>query len=292
MVHQNDNSGVDTASTPATNKVWFITGASRGFGRVWSDAALKRGDKVAATARSLASIAWLKEKYGANVLTLELDVTNTDQVKAVVAQAHAHFGRLDIVLNNAGYSLVGTIEEASADDVRALYETNIFGTLAVIQAALPLLREQGEGHILGTSSGLGHVTMPVIGYYCSSKWAFEAIHESLAAEIRPFGIKVTIIEPGAYATEFGSQESLKFAAGLDIYADFKEQFFGRLRGMERGDPEATPEAIFKVVDSENPPLRFNLGSHNLPWVRATYAERLATWEAWDVVSRAAQGESK
>jgi len=292
MVHQNDNSGVDTASTPATNKVWFITGASRGFGRVWADAALKRGDKVAATARSLASIAWLKEKYGANVLTLELDVTNTDQVKAVVAQAHAHFGRLDIVLNNAGYSLVGTIEEASADDVRALYETNIFGTLAVIQAALPLLREQGEGHILGTSSGLGHVTMPVIGYYCSSKWAFEAIHESLAAEIRPFGIKVTIIEPGAYATEFGSQESLKFAAGLDIYADFKEQFFGRLRGMERGDPEATPEAIFKVVDSENPPLRFNLGSHNLPWVRATYAERLATWEAWDVVSRAAQGESK
>jgi NAD(P)-dependent dehydrogenase (short-subunit alcohol dehydrogenase family) len=273
-------------------KVWFITGASRGFGRVWADAALKRGDKVAATARKLASIAYLKEKYGANVLTLEMDVTRPDQVKTAVAQAHAHFGRLDIILNNAGYSLVGMIEEASADDVRALYETNIFGTLAVVQAALPLLRQQGGGHILGVSSGLGHITMPVIGYYCSSKWAFEAIHESLAAEVKPFGIKVTIIEPGAYNTDFGSPESLKFAPGLEIYADFKEQFFGRLRGLERGDPHATPEAIFNIVDAENPPLRLFLGSHNLPSVRAAYAERLATWEAWEPVSIAAQGPSK
>ena len=281
MVHQSETSNV--------NKVWFITGASRGFGRVWADAALKRGDKVAATARSLASIAGLKEKYGANVLTLELDVTKPDQVKTAVAQAHAHFGRLDIVVNNAGYSLVGTIEEASASDVRALYETNIFGALAVIQAALPLLREQGGGHILGVSSGLGHVTMPVIGYYCSSKWAFEAIHESLAAEIKPFGINVTIIEPGAYATEFGSQDSLKFAAGLDIYTDFKTQLFERLKDMKRGDPEATPAAIFKIVDAENPPLRLFLGSDNLPAVRGAYAERLATWEAWESVSNSAQG---
>ena len=284
MTHQNNNS--------STSKVWFITGASRGFGRVWANAALKRGDKVAATARRLASIADLKEKYGANVLTLELDVTDSDQVKTVVAQAHAHFGRFDIVLNNAGYSLVGTIEEANADDVRALYETNIFGTLSVIQAALPLLREQRGGHILGTSSGVGHVTMPVIGYYCSSKWAFEAIHESLAMEVKPFGIKVTIIEPGAYATEFGSQESLKFAPNMDLYADLKAQIFDRMRGMERGDPEATPEALFKVVDSENPPLRFNLGSQNLPWVRAAYEERLATWEAWQEVSASAQGDPK
>jgi NADP-dependent 3-hydroxy acid dehydrogenase YdfG len=273
-------------------KVWFITGASRGFGRIWADAALKRGDKVAATARKLASIADLKEKYGDKVLTLELDVTRPDQVKEAVAQAHAHFGRLDIVLNNAGYALVGTIEEAGASDVRALYETNIFGPLAVIQAALPLLRKQGGGHILGVSSNLGHVTLPVIGYYCSSKWAFEAIHESLAAEVKAFGIKVTIIEPGAYATEFGSQESLQFAAGLDIYADYKTEFFETLRTMERGDPNATPEALFKVVDSENPPLRFFLGSHNLPWVRTAYAERLATWEAWESVSSSAQGESK
>ena len=293
MADQNEFSGVVSATAPVTaNKVWFITGTSRGFGRVWADAALKRGDKVAATARNLASIADLKEKYGDNILTLQLDVTNPEQVKTAVEQAHAHFGRLDIVLNNAGYSLVGTIEEASANDVRALYDTNIFGAISVIQAALPLLRKQGGGHILGTSSGLGHVTVPVIGYYCSSKWAFEAIHESLAAEVKPFGIKVTIIEPGAYATEFGSQESLKFAAGLDIYADFKTQLFEHLRGMERGDPNATPDAIFKIVDAENPPLRLNLGSHNLPWVRTAYAERLATWEAWESVANAAQGQSK
>ncbi|MFD2570514.1 SDR family NAD(P)-dependent oxidoreductase [Spirosoma soli] len=289
MVHQNEKADGQSAST--STKVWFITGTSRGFGRVWAEAALTRGDKVAATARNLESIADLNEKYGDNVLTLALDVTQPEQVKTAVEQAYAHFGRLDIVFNNAGYSLVGTIEEASADDIRALYETNVIGPVSVIQAALPLLRKQGGGHILGTSSNLGHVTLPVIGYYCSSKWAFEAIHESLATEVKPFGINVTIIEPGAYATEFGSQESLKFAQGLDIYADFKANFFGGLRSMERGDPAATPEALFAVVDAENPPLRFFLGSHNLPWVRTAYTERMATWEEWADISNAAQGQA-
>ena len=270
-------------------KVWFITGASRGLGRVWAEAALERGDKVAATARKLDSIALLKEKYGDKVLPLALDVTDAGQVKEAVTTAFEHFGRLDIVLNNAGYSLVGTIEEASADDIRLLYETNILGPVAVIQAALPLLRRQGYGHILGTSSNLGHVTLPVIGYYCSSKWAFEAIHESLAAEVKQWGIKVTIIEPGAYATEFGSAQSLKFANNLDIYADFKTSFFGGLQQLERGVPQATPPALFQIVDSETPPLRFNLGSRNLSWTREVYAERIATWEAWDEVSRSAQG---
>lgn len=273
-----------------SSKVWFITGASRGFGRVWAEAALKRGDKVAATARNPDSIADLKEAYGENALVLELDVTRPDQAKSAIAQAQAHFGRLDIILNNAGYPLIGTIEEASAEDVRAMYDTNIFGTLAVVQAALPVLREQGNGHILGISSTLGHVTMPLIGYYCSSKWAFEAIHESLAMEVKPFGIKVTIVEPGAYATEFGGPASGKFAEGLDVYADLKTQVFEGLKTMERGDPHATVEAMFKLVDAENPPLRLFLGSHNLPQVRAAYAERLTTWEAWDSVASSAQGK--
>lgn len=278
--------------SPRAPKVWFITGASRGFGRVWAEAALERGDLVAATARQLESLAGLSSTYGAKVLPLALDVTNPAQVQAAVAQAHAHFGRLDIVLNNAGYSLVGTIEEASLDDIRAMYDTNVFGAVSVIQAALPLLRAQGHGHILGTSSNLGHVTLPVIGYYCSSKWAFEAIHESLAAEVAPFGIHVTIIEPGAYATEFGSPESLKFAAGLEPYTEFKNQFFGNLRGLERGDPAATPAALFAAVDAEQPPLRLSLGSHNLPAVRQAYAARIAEWEAWEAVANAAQGAAK
>lgn len=271
------------------SKVWFITGASRGFGRIWTEAALKRGDKVVATARKMESIAILNEQFGSNVLTLELDVTNAAQAKEAVHKAHAHFGRLDIVLNNAGYSLVGTIEESGADDIKAMYDTNIFGAVAVIQAALPILREQGYGHILGTSSNLGHVTLPVIGYYASSKWAFEAIHESLAIEVKDFGIKVTIIEPGAYDTEFASEDSLKFAPGMEIYDDFKNNFFQSLQNMERGNPEATPGGLFAAVDAENPPLRLSLGSNNLTWVKGAYAERMAEWEAWEDVAIAAQG---
>lgn len=250
---------------------------------------MRRGDKVAATARKLNSIADFKERYGENVLTMELDVTDTDAVKGVVERAYDHFGRLDIVMNNAGYSLVGTIEEGNLQEVRQLYDTNVFGTLSVIQAVLPLFRRQGGGHLLGVSSSLGHVTLPVIGYYCSSKWAFEAIHESLAEEVKEFGIKVTLIEPGAYATEFGSPDSLKFAGNLDIYGEFKASFFDRLQQMEKGDPAATPEALFKIVDADEPPLRFFLGSHNLPWVRAVYGERIAGWEAWATVSNSAQG---
>lgn len=280
----------DTAQTVETQeKVWFITGASRGFGRVWTEAALQRGDKVAATARKPESIAHLKERYGANVLTLALDVTDTRQVAEAVRTAHAHFGRLDVVLNNAGYSLVSTIEEAHADDIRQLYDTNVLGPVAVIQAALPLLRQQGRGHLVGVSSSLGHVSYPVIGYYCSSKWAFEAIYESLAAEVKPFGIDVTIIEPGAYATEFGSEQSLKFADSQPIYNELKAEVSGNIQRLEKGNPQATPTALFAVVDAPNPPLRLFLGKYSLPEVREAYSERLKTWEEWEAVSNAAQG---
>ena len=286
MTDQNENTA---NAVYKKEKVWFITGSSRGFGRIWTEAALKRGDKIAATVRKLESIADLKEKYAENVLTLQMDVTQPDQVKSAVEKAYNYFGRLDVVFNNAGYSLVGTIEEASIDDIRALYETNVLGPVSVIQAALPLLRKQGRGHVLGTSRGLGHVAYPVIGYYASSKWAFEAIYESLAAEVKQFGIDVTIIEPRAYATEFGSQESLKFAKSLDEYIDIKSRFVGGLKNMKLGDPKATPQAIFKVVDAEHPPLRLFLGSHNLPEIREAYAQRLKTWEEWEAVSNAAQG---
>lgn len=272
------------------SKVWFITGASRGFGRVWAEAALKRGDKVAATARNLKDISDLTERFGDAVFPLALDVTDPEQVRQTVQEAHTHFGRLDVVVNNAGYSLVGMIEETSEADVRAEFDTNYFGTLRVIQAALPLLRQQGSGHILGVSSTLGHVAMPLIGQYCASKWAFEALHESLAQEVKGFGIKVTLIEPGAYATSFGSPESLKVAPSMDIYNDLRQQVFGQMRSLERGDPSATPEAVFQIVDAENPPMRLILGSTSFPMVRATYANRLAEWADWESVSSAAQGE--
>ena len=273
-------------------KTWFITGASRGLGRIWAEAALSRGDKVAATARKLEDVADLKERFGDAMLPLALDVTDAEQVRQVVAQAHAHFGRLDVVVNNAGYSLVGTVEEASEADIRALFDTNYFGTIRVIQAALPLLRGQGSGHIIGVSSGLGIVPMPLIGFYCSSKAAIESLHESLEQEVKAFGIKVTLIEPGAYATEFSSASSLKRADSLEIYDGLRQQIFGNLSGEKRGDPQATAEAVLQLVDAPEPPLRFILGNQNLPQARAAYAERLATWEAWAEVSNAAQGEPK
>ena len=270
-------------------KVWFITGSSRGFGRVWTEAALERGDKVAATARNVESIADFKTKYGDNVLILPLDVTNSVQVQNAVKAAHEHFGKLDVVVNNAGYSLVGTIEEAKADEIRAMYETNVLGPVAVIQAVLPILREQGFGHILGTSSSLGHYVVPLIGYYCSSKWAFEAIYESLAIEVKPFGINVTIIEPGAYATEFGSENSLKFSESSPEYEPLRNMVFENMSKLERGNPDATAQAILKVIDSENPPLRMFLGSNSLNEIRQTYSDRIKVWEDWQDVAAAAQG---
>jgi NAD(P)-dependent dehydrogenase (short-subunit alcohol dehydrogenase family) len=271
-------------------KTWFITGASRGFGRIWAEAALKRGDQVTATARKLADVADLRKQFGDAVLPLSVDVTNAEQVQQVVQQAYAHFGRLDVLVNNAGTSLFAATEEASDEQIRDLFDANYLGMVRVLRAALPLLRKQGSGHILGVSSGLGITALPLIGFYCATKWAVEALHESLAQEVRPFGIKVTLVEPGAYATDFG--KSAEIADALEPYVEFRKQFLTRLAGMERGAPEATSEALLKLVDTNDPPLRLGLGDSILPRARDAYAERLATWEAWEDVSNAAMGEPK
>jgi NAD(P)-dependent dehydrogenase (short-subunit alcohol dehydrogenase family) len=271
-------------------KTWFITGASRGFGRVWAEAALTRGDQVTATARKLDDVADLTARFGDAVLPLALDVTNPEQVKQVVNQAYAHFGRLDVLVNNAGTSLFATTEEASDEQIRYLFDANYLGMVRVLRATLPLLRRQGSGHILGVSSGLGITALPLIGFYCATKWAVEALHESLAQEVKAFGIKVTLVEPGAYATDFG--KSAEIADSLGPYAEFRKQFLTRLASMERGDPEATAEAVLKLVDTNDPPLRLGLGNTILPRAREAYRERLATWEAWEDVSNAGMGEPK
>lgn len=271
-------------------KTWFITGASRGFGRIWAEAALKRGDQVTATARRLADVADLKKQFGDAVLPLALDVKNPEQVQQVVQQAYAHFGRLDVLVNNAGTSLFGATEEASDEQIRDLFDTNYLGMVRVLRAALPLLRKQGSGHILGVSSGLGIAAMPLIGFYSATKWAVEALHEALAQEVKMFGIRVTLVEPGAYATDFGSDAMV--ADAFAPYMDFRKQFLTHLVDMDRGDPEATAEAVLKLVDTDNPPLRLGLGNSILPRARAVYAERLATWEAWEDVANAAMGEPR
>jgi NAD(P)-dependent dehydrogenase (short-subunit alcohol dehydrogenase family) len=271
-------------------KTWFITGASRGFGRIWAEAALTRGDQVTATARKLDDVADLTVRFGDAALPLAVDVTNPEQLKQVVNQAYAHFGRLDVLVNNAGTSLFAATEEASDEQIRSLFDANYLGMVRVLRSALPLLRKQGSGHILGVSSGLGITALPLIGFYCATKWAVEALHESLAQEVKPFGIKVTLVEPGAYATDFG--KSAEVAVPLEPYAEFRKQFLTRLANVERGDPEATAEAVLKIVDTNDPPLRLGLGNSILPRAREAYRERLATWEAWEDVSNAAMGEPK
>src|SRR5580704_188782 len=185
------------------SKVWFITGTSKGFGRVWAESALARGDRVAATARDVETLAPLVERYGARVAAIRLDVTDRAAARAAIAEAHTRFGHLDVVINNAGYVLFGAIEEVSDTEARAQIDTNLFGALWVTQAALPIMRAQRSGHIIQISSIGGITAFPAVGLYHASKWGLEGLSQSLAAEVAGFGIKVTIVEPGGFATEWG-----------------------------------------------------------------------------------------
>ncbi len=272
-----------------TPKVWFITGTSKGFGRVWAQAALARGDRVAATARRVATLAPLVERYGSQVAAIALDVTDKAAVAAAIQEAHATFGRLDVVINNAGYGLFGAIEEISEAEARAQIETNLFGALWVTQAALPILRAQGSGHIIQVSSIGGVNAFPTVGLYHASKWALEGFSQSLAAEVATFGIHVTLVEPGGYATDWGGPSAQR-SAPLPAYDDARAAIASFRKGNIPGDPDATGPAILKVVDAKDPPLRIFFGSGGLPMTRAEYARRLETWEKWNPVSLEAQGD--
>jgi NADP-dependent 3-hydroxy acid dehydrogenase YdfG len=273
----------------AEEKVWFITGASRGFGQIWAKAALERGDKVAATARDAATLRDFSAAYGdSKFMPLKLDVTDHDATIAAVKKAHAHFGRLDVVLCNAGYGLMGAIEEAKVEEVRANFETNVIGTMSVIQAALPLLREQKSGHILAVSSVGGLVTFPLGGIYQATKFAVEGMIQTLAQEVVGFGLKVTLIEPSPFATNFISEASLKQTTPMPVYGPAREQLAKMLTPEAFGDPNATSGTLLKVVDADQPPLHVMFGPL-LPMVKQVYAARMQSWETWGTISGAAQG---
>jgi NAD(P)-dependent dehydrogenase (short-subunit alcohol dehydrogenase family) len=273
-----------------SQKTWFITGTSRGFGREWAIAALDRGDQVVATAREVNTLNDLKDQYGDLLLPLALDVTDHNRVFEVVQQGHDHFGRLDVVVNNAGYGQFGMIEEISEAEAREQINTNVFGAFWVTQAALPLLREQGGGHIIQVSSIGGISAFANIGMYHASKWALEGFSQALAREVADFGIKVTIIEPGGFATDWGGS-SAKHAVPLAAYEAQHEASaeMRRTRQSVPGDPLATREAILKIVDAANPPLRIFFGDGPLAIAEADYASRLALWKEWEPVSIAAGG---
>lgn len=270
-------------------KTIFITGASRGFGKIWAEAFLKRGDKVAATARNLDTLKDLKATYGDALLPLQLDVTNRQDAFDAVNKAKEYFGHIDVLINNAGYGLVGTVEEATEEEARNQIEANVFGLLWVTQAVLPIMRAQGNGHILQVSSVLGIATLPVLGVYNASKWAVEGLSETLATEVKGFGIDVTIIEPNGFSTDWFGSSAVRSQA-IPAYDGVKATFQEGLVDDIFGIPEATAEAVLKVVDSPNPPLRLFLGKVAEPWAKQVYAERLATWEAWSDVAAKAHGK--
>jgi NAD(P)-dependent dehydrogenase (short-subunit alcohol dehydrogenase family) len=271
-------------------KVWFITGTSRGFGREWAIGALERGDKVAATARDTATLADLVEKFGDALLPIQLDVTDREADFAAVKQAYDHFGRLDVVVNNAGYGHFGFIEELTEEEARAQIETNLFGALWITQAALPYLRAQRSGHIIQVSSIGGISAFQNVGIYNASKWALEGFSQSLAQEVAPFNIHVTLIEPGGFDTDWAGPSS-KRSTPLPDYKEVHEEA-DRARAQrvsKSGDPKASAAAILTVVDAPEPPLRVFFGEVPLQLAKADYESRLKTWEEWQPVSVLAQG---
>lgn len=275
--------------TTAQSKIWFITGAGRGFGRLWATAALQRGDKVAATARDIAALEPLVKEFGDGFLPLSLDVSQRDAVFAAVAKAQEKFGRLDIVLSNAGYGHQGTMEEITEAEAREQFDTNLFGTMWVAQAALPFLRAQGSGHLIAVSSVLGVCAVPYFGLYSASKFAVEGLFDALSQEVASMGIHVTLVEPSGYATDFNNPTSAKQSTPLPAYDAVRDALAAQFEGYAFGNPTATPTAILKLVDSPAPPLRLALGSATLPQITATYEARIASWQSWESVSVAAQG---
>jgi len=271
-------------------KNWFITGTSRGFGREWTVAALERGDRVAATARDTSTLDDLVARYGDAILPIALDVTDRDADFAAVQKAAEAFGSLDVVVNNAGYGHFGFIEEISEAEARAQLETNLFGALWVTQAALPILRAQGHGHIIQVSSIGGISAFPLVGIYHASKWALEGFSQSLAQEVAPFGIRVTLIEPGGFDTDWAGPSS-KRSAELPDYAEVHEQVNEARRGRmgSPGDPEASAAVVLELVDMAEPPLRIFFGAPPLAMAQADYASRLATWEKYQPLAVKAGG---
>jgi NAD(P)-dependent dehydrogenase (short-subunit alcohol dehydrogenase family) len=270
------------------SKTIFITGASRGFGKLWTEAFLKRGDKVAASARDISALDDLVKKYGEAILPVELDVNDRTADFAAVERVQKHFGSIDVLINNAGYGLFGAIEETTEEQARAQMETNFFGLLWMTQAVLPVMREQGSGHIIQVSSFLGMTTMPVLGLYNASKFAVEGLSETLAAEVKEFGIHVTMLEPNGFSTDWSGASAIQTVPS-SAYDNLRQRFNAAVRPEHYGKPEATVNAVLHIVDSEHPPLRLLLGRIAYPAVKDSYETKLQLMEEWKEVSIAAHG---
>lgn len=268
--------------------IWFITGAAKGFGREFAVAALERGDQVAATARNTQSLTELSARYGDRLLPLRLDVTDRAADFDAVGRAYDHFGGLDVVVNNAGYGHFGAFEELSEADLRDQLETNLFGAIWITQAALPFLRTQGSGHIVQVSSIAGLGAFANMSAYHASKWALEAVSESLYTEVRPLGIKVTLVEPGLFDTDWAGP-SARWSEKMSEYDFVRQAAQQRQSKLMLADPKAAGRTLLEIVDAENPPLRVLFGADVLSRVSEIYQQRLAGWREWVAASRHAEG---
>ncbi|WP_436532690.1 SDR family NAD(P)-dependent oxidoreductase [Actinoplanes sp. HUAS TT8] len=272
-----------------SSRTWFITGASRGLGALWTEAILEYGDQVVATARDAATLKPLADRHGDRLLPLDLDVTDEAAVNEAVRTAEQHFGSIDILVNNAGHMLHGAVEEVSADQARAQMDVNYFGALWTTRAVLPGMRERRSGRILQVSSIGGLLAYPALGIYQASKWALEAMSQSLAAEVAAHGIHVTLIEPIMFPT--GLAATSPQSTPISAYGHAREALYtgATASGFVPGDPAATARAILALADAPNPPLRVLFGTNGLDAVRTEYAARLAGLQEWDHISRLAQG---
>jgi NAD(P)-dependent dehydrogenase (short-subunit alcohol dehydrogenase family) len=268
-------------------RTWFITGASRGFGNLIVEHALAKGDKVVATARDREAII---RRFGdrPDLLALALDVTDEAQAHQAAKEAITRFGRIDVLVNNAGYGLLGAVEEAAAQEIEAIYRTNVFGLLAVTRAVLPHMRRQRAGHILNFSSVGGQRGSAGFGVYCSTKFAVEGLTEALAAELRPLGIHATAIEPGYFRTDFLDGSSLAVSPSrIDDYADTAGAVRTRAAALSHtqpGDPNKLAQAVVAFVEERDPPVRLPLGSDTIAAIEAKHAADAALIARWRHVS--------
>jgi NAD(P)-dependent dehydrogenase (short-subunit alcohol dehydrogenase family) len=273
-----------------SQRVWLITGASAGFGRALADAALAKGDIVAAAVRRPESVKDLAEEYPDRVSVVELDVTDRARIDAAVGEVLDRHGRIDVLVNNAGRGLIGSAEEIGDEELRGLMDLHLFGPAAITRAVLPGMRAQGSGAIVQMSSQAGRYSFPGISAYSATKFALEGWSEALSLEVKQFGIDVLIVEPGPFRTKFNEPDVIEFTPAGDAYRGVVgpvQDALAGANGVQKGDPVRAAEAIIKAIDAENTPLRLALGSEAHETILESLDKARAELDAWEEVCRGA-----
>jgi NAD(P)-dependent dehydrogenase (short-subunit alcohol dehydrogenase family) len=268
-------------------KVWLSTGCSTGFGRKLAEAVLKKGDSLLATAREPEQLHELIEPYPETAKAVRLDVTSSQDSQAAVDTAIATFGRIDVLVNNAGHGLIAALEEVSDVEMHQFFETNFFGALRLMRSVLPVMRQQGSGHIVNMSSTAGLVGFGGSSLYCGAKFALEGTSEALAKEVESFGVKVTLIEPGAFRTDFNGRSLAAAEQSMDAYATVSSaslQWFKEMDGHQPGDPAKAAQAIIQVVESSRPPMRLALGTDAMSLIQEKLKWVKTDLDAWQQVT--------